>query len=65
MALQSFFSYALPILLVVTVPARILLDKTLNPSWLTAILVVASLLGLVVSRAIFHRALVSYRSASS
>ena len=65
MALQSVFSYMLPILLVVTLPAENLLGKTLTPSWLTAVLVAAALLGLVLSRAVFHRALMSYRSASS
>ncbi len=65
LALQSVFSYVLPILLVVTVPARVLLDKALTPSWLTLVMVAASLLGLILSRAVFHRALMSYRSASS
>jgi len=65
LALQSVFSYLLPILLVVTVPAHVILDKTLNPSWLTAVMVLSSILGLFVSRAVFHRALMSYRSASS
>jgi ABC-2 type transport system permease protein len=65
MALQSVFSYAVPILLVVTVPAQVLLDKTLSPSWLTLVLAASAVLGLLLSRVVFHRALMSYRSASS
>jgi ABC-2 type transport system permease protein len=64
-ALQFGFSYIIPILLVVTVPSRILLAKVLNPSWLTVVAVVAAVAGLVVSRAVFRWSLRSYRSASS
>lgn len=63
-ALQGVFSYVIPILLVVTVPARLLLHKTPNPAWVM-IVIAAALLGLVLSRAVFHRALRDYRSASS
>lgn len=59
------FSYLVPILLVVTVPARVLLSKTLEPSWLTGVLVAAAGIGLVVSRATFQWSLTRYRSASS
>lgn len=62
--LQFSFSYVIPILLVVTVPARILLSKLLEP-WLLPVLLVASMAGLVISRAIFNWSLKSYRSASS
>jgi ABC-2 type transport system permease protein len=64
-ALQFGFSYVVPILLVVTVPSRILLAKVLNPSWLTVVAIVAAVAGLVVSRAVFRWSLRSYRSASS
>jgi ABC-2 type transport system permease protein len=64
-ALQLVFSYLLPVLLVVTVPAQILLDKALTPSWLSGVAVGCTLAGLLASRAIFLRALRSYRSASS
>jgi ABC-2 type transport system permease protein len=64
-AIRFVFSYIVPILLVVTVPARALLSMTLTPSWLTAVLVAAAVLGLVVSRAVFHWSLRRYRSASS
>jgi ABC-2 type transport system permease protein len=59
------FSYVLPILLVVTVPARVLLSKSLEPSWLTAVAVTAAIAGLFISRTIFFWSLKSYRSASS
>ncbi|MEX0701668.1 MAG: ABC-2 family transporter protein [Planctomycetales bacterium] len=65
MALYYVFSYVLPILLVVTVPARVLLQKALEPGWLTAVLIASSLAGLAISRGIFHWSLRHYRSASS
>ncbi|WP_166829437.1 ABC transporter permease [Thalassoroseus pseudoceratinae] len=63
--LQTSFTYVVPILLVVTIPARVLLSKAITPSWLTALAFGASIFGLIVSRWVFHRALKSYRSASS
>ncbi|MFQ5730439.1 MAG: ABC transporter permease [Planctomycetaceae bacterium] len=63
--LQFSFTYVVPILLVVTVPARLLVAKTLDPSWITAVAVLATLAGLLVSRGIFTWSLRSYRSASS
>ena len=56
------FSYVIPILLIVTVPARVLLEKALEPSWLIAVAVAAAVGGVVVSRAIFQWSLMSYRS---
>jgi len=59
------FSYIIPILLVVTVPARALL-ATLEPNWSLAVIGPAlTLLGLIVSRRIFNWSLGHYRSASS
>lgn len=63
--LRFAFSYVLPILLVVTVPARVLLEKVLEPSWLTLVTVIGTLVTLGVSRSVFHWSLRSYRSASS
>jgi ABC-2 type transport system permease protein len=63
--LQFSFSYIIPILLVVTVPARVLLSKPLDPRWLVSVAIIAPLLALLVSRAVFHWSLKSYRSASS
>lgn len=59
------FSYVLPILLVVTVPARVLLGKTLEPSWLVAITLLAAGTTFVAARAVFLGSLRHYRSASS
>ena len=62
--LWAVFSYILPVLLVVTVPAKVLLSKALDPRWI-ALAVGLTLVGLWFSRFIFNRALRSYRSASS
>jgi ABC-2 type transport system permease protein len=64
--LRRVFTFAVPILLVVNVPAR-LLAKPFDPdNWpLAALALVATVASLVVSRIIFKRALHSYRSASS
>ncbi len=64
-ALQFSFSYIIPILLVVTVPARVLLSKPLDPAWLVGVAIIAPLLAVVISRAVFNWSLRSYRSASS
>ncbi|WP_417380328.1 ABC transporter permease [Gimesia sp.] len=63
--LQFAFSYIIPILLVVTVPARQLLSKALEPSWITLVSISITLLMLFLSRYIFKWSLNSYRSASS
>jgi ABC-2 type transport system permease protein len=63
--LRLMFSYVLPILLVVTVPAQVLLGKALEPSWITLVTAASAGLGLYASRLVFHRALRSYASASS
>ena len=60
------FSFLVPILLVVTVPARVLLEKTLQPN--AGILLIApalTLFFLFLSRRIFTWSLTHYRSASS
>lgn len=60
------FSFVLPILLVVTVPARVLLNKALDPH--PAVMLIAPLLTLLmlyVSRRVFQWSLNHYRSASS
>lgn len=63
--LRMVFSYVIPILLVVTVPAEVVVGKVLTPSWITGITVAAAAVGLFVSRRVFYQALKSYRSASS
>ncbi|MCH9655530.1 MAG: ABC-2 family transporter protein [Planctomycetes bacterium] len=59
------FSYVIPILLVVTVPSRLLLSKALEPSWITLVSVLITIALLFISRFIFKWSLNSYRSASS
>ena len=63
--LRIAFSYVLPILIVVTVPAEVVVGKALEPSWITAVAAGAAIVGLIVSRQVFQRALRDYRSASS
>lgn len=62
--LQFGFSYLLPILLVVTVPAELLV-KPFAGWHFPAIAFVSAILGLALSRGIFVWSLKSYRSASS
>ena len=62
--IQGTFTYALPILLVVTVPARVLV-KALEHGPFVLLCIVAAVVGLVASRLIFLRSLRGYRSASS
>lgn len=66
--LRAAFTFVIPILLIVTVPARVLLGK-LNDVWwsteLGAMLIIAALAGLYLSRRIFVWSLQGYRSASS
>jgi ABC-2 type transport system permease protein len=64
--LRRVFTFALPILIVVNVPAR-LLAKPLRPenAYLALFAVAATIMSLVASRWVFNRALLSYRSASS
>ncbi len=67
--LWGFFTFVIPVLVVINVPARIL-AQPLRPNsslgWPLALFAIfATLASLVVSRKIFLRALLSYRSASS
>jgi ABC-2 type transport system permease protein len=64
--LRRAFTFVLPILIVVNVPAR-LLAKPLRPEYahLALFAIAATVVSLAVSRWVFQRALLSYRSASS
>ena len=67
--LWGIFTFAIPVLVVVNVPAR-LLAQPLTPrspsEWaLAAYTLVATVASVMVSRWVFQRALLSYRSASS
>ncbi len=60
------FSFIVPILLVVTVPSRVLLHKALEPSPIVLVVApTATLVMLGLSRWIFQRSLSHYRSAGS
>jgi len=64
--LRLAFTFAIPILLVVNVPARLMAKPFAEQDWrLAAYALAATLLSLFVSRKMFHAALLSYRSASS
>lgn len=58
-----FFSYAVPIMLVTNVPARVMV-KTLEP-WQTGYALVSALVVVWSSRRVFRAAMQRYRSASS
>jgi len=64
--LRRAFTFVLPILIVVNVPAR-MLAKPLQAeyAYLALFAVAATILSLLASRWVFQRALLSYRSASS
>jgi ABC-2 type transport system permease protein len=67
--LQWFFTFIIPVLIVVNVPARIV-AQPLRPdtsigTWLALFAIAATAGCLLGSRWIFKQALLSYRSASS
>jgi ABC-2 type transport system permease protein len=67
--LWGLFTFVIPVLIVVNVPARIL-ARPLNPrAWwewpLAGFAILAAVASLAASRWVFQRALLSYRSASS
>lgn len=64
--LRIVFTYLIPVLVVVNVPARLLVKSLTGSSWPLAIYALfAAAASLVASRMLFQRALLSYRSASS
>ena len=67
--LYGFFTFVIPVLLVVNVPARILAKPISPQTWDEQLLIcwaiVATFLSIAASRWVFKRALLSYRSASS
>ena len=68
-SLRMVFTYVIPVLIVVNVPARIMAQPLYPASsigWrLAGFAVVATFASVIVTRQIFKRALLSYRSASS
>ncbi len=67
--LYGFFTFVVPVLLVVNVPARLIakpIDPRTREEWMfVGWALVATLLSLLASRWVFKKALSSYRSASS
>jgi len=65
-ALRQFFTFVVPVLIVVNVPARILIKPLDADQWqLAALALLMTALSLAASRWIFKRSLLAYRSASS
>lgn len=62
--LQFGFSYVVPILLVVTVPARVITDQLAQKHW-AAVAAGSAVAGLLLARIVFSWSLSHYRSASS
>ena len=64
--LRHFFTFIIPVLVVVNVPARLMAMPFQAQNWpLAAFALVATAFSLVASRWVFQSALLSYRSASS
>jgi ABC-2 type transport system permease protein len=62
--LQTGFSYVMPILLVVTVPARVIVSTLEEKHW-AVVSLVAAVVGMLIARVVFRWSLNHYRSASS
>ena len=64
--LRVFFTYLIPVLIVVNVPAQVLVFPLSEQNWpLIGFALLAATLCIAASRFLFQRALLSYRSASS
>ncbi len=64
--LQQVFTFLIPVLVVVNVPARLLVKPLADQDWpLAGYALFAALGSLLASRWVFHRAMFRYRSASS
>jgi ABC-2 type transport system permease protein len=65
-ALRNFFTFIIPVLVVVNVPARMLALPMRPEYWYLALFaLLATAVSLILSRWVFVRALHAYRSASS
>jgi ABC-2 type transport system permease protein len=64
--MQIAFTYLVPVLVVINVPARLLAKPLDEQEWPLALFtIVATIASLAASRWVFRRAMLSYRSASS
>ena len=64
--LQWFFTFIIPVLVVVNVPARLMAWPVNRLDWwLSSFAIVATVFSVLASRWVFQRSLLSYRSASS
>jgi ABC-2 type transport system permease protein len=64
--LRLFFTFIVPVLIVVNVPARVLVRPLAAQNWpLAAFAILAAAVSMAASRRLFQLALASYRSASS
>ncbi|MEM8946948.1 MAG: ABC-2 family transporter protein [Planctomycetota bacterium] len=64
--LRQIFTFVIPILVVINVPARFMAKPLVEMQWLLAgFAILATLFSLLASRWVFKQALLSYRSASS
>ena len=64
--LRSLFTFVVPVLIVVNIPARVLVWPLEKQNWpLAAFALLAAAACMAVSRWVFQMALASYRSASS
>lgn len=64
--LQQVFTFAIPILIAINIPARLMAKPLEAQNWpLVAFALVATAGSLILSRWLFNRSLLSYRSASS
>ena len=65
-ALRSFFTFIIPVLVVVNVPARVMAKPLVASGWFLPLFTLVATVGSVLaSRWVFRKALSSYRSASS
>ncbi len=65
-ALSSFFTFIIPVLVVVNVPARVMAKPLAASGWFLPLFTIVATIGSVLaSRWVFRQALLSYRSASS
>ena len=64
--LRQIFTFVIPILVVINVPARFMAKPLAEMQWLLAgFAILATVMSLIASRWVFKQALLSYRSASS